>query len=78
VLVRLAPADKPKTLVATAPTGPGQNAALYNGVTVADVGKIIESHVGKGMIVRELIRRPDESTPPPLDPTPSGESGERK
>jgi (2Fe-2S) ferredoxin len=77
VLVRLAPVEKPKTLLATAPSGPGQNAALYNGVTVGDVGKIIESHVGKGMIVRELIRRPDVSTST-TDPKPSGDSGERK
>ena len=61
-----------------APSGPGQNAALYNGVAVGDVGKILESHVGKGMIVRELIRRPDEGSTPPPAPSPSGDSGERK
>ena len=78
VLVRLAPVDKPKTLLATPTAGAGQNAALYNGVAVGDVGKILESHVGKGMIVRELIRRPDEGSTPPPDPSPSGDSGERK
>ena len=64
VLVRIAPTTPPKTLLATPPSGPGQNAALYNGVTEGDVGKILQSHVARGIIVRELVLRPDAFHPP--------------
>jgi (2Fe-2S) ferredoxin len=59
VLVRLAPATPSRLLLATPPSGPGQNAALYNGVREEDVGKILQSHVGRGIIVRELVLKPD-------------------
>jgi (2Fe-2S) ferredoxin len=68
VLVRIAPATPPRMLLATAPTGPGQNAALYNGVKEEDVGKILQSHVARGIIVRELVLRPDAFYPPVVAP----------
>jgi (2Fe-2S) ferredoxin len=71
VLVRLAPAAPVRTLLATAPSGPGQNAALYNGVREEDVGKILQSHVGRGIIVRELVLRPDAYHPPAVPPGPA-------
>ena len=64
VLVRLAPATPPRTLLATPPSGPGQNAALYNGVREEDVAKILQSHVGRGIIVRELVLKPDAIASP--------------
>ena len=68
VLVRIAPTTPPRTLLATPPSGPGQNAALYNGVRPDnlhdDVGKILKSHVVRGIIVRELVLRPDAYHPP--------------
>jgi (2Fe-2S) ferredoxin len=76
VLVRIAPATPPRTLLATLPSGPGQNAALYNGVRPDnlhdDVGKILQSHVARGIIVRELVLRPDAYHPPAV--TPAGTS----
>jgi (2Fe-2S) ferredoxin len=71
VLVRLAPAVPVRTLLATPPSGPGQNAALYNGVREADIGKILQSHVGQGIIVRELVLRPDAYHPPATQPEPA-------
>jgi (2Fe-2S) ferredoxin len=75
VLVRIAPATPPRTLLATPPSGPGQNVALYNGVRahpgedgVDDVLKILQSHVGRGIIVRELVLRPDAYHPPAVPP----------
>jgi (2Fe-2S) ferredoxin len=68
VLVRIAPAQPARTLLATPPSGPGQNAALYNGVREADIGKILQSHVGRGIIVRELVLRPDSYHPPAAEP----------
>jgi (2Fe-2S) ferredoxin len=72
VLVRIAPATPPRTLLATLPSGPGQNAALYNGVRPDnlhdDVGKILQSHVARGIIVRELVLRPDAFYPPVVAP----------
>jgi (2Fe-2S) ferredoxin len=64
VLVRIAPATPPRTLLATPPSGPGQNAALYGAVREEDVAKILQSHVARGIIVRELVLRPDASVPP--------------
>ena len=59
VLVRIAPPQPVRTLLATPPSGPGQNAALYNGVREEDVVKILQSHVARGIIVRELVLKPD-------------------
>jgi (2Fe-2S) ferredoxin len=59
VLVRLAPTAPPRLLLATAPVGPGQNAALYGAVREEDVAKILQSHVARGIIVRELVLKPD-------------------
>ncbi len=64
VLVRIAPTAPPRTLLATPPTGPGQNAALYNGVREVDVAKILQSHVARGIIVRELVLKPDAGSVP--------------
>jgi (2Fe-2S) ferredoxin len=64
VMVRIAPVAPPRTLLATAPAGPGQNAALYNGVEGDDVDKILQLHVGRGIIVRELVLRPDATLHP--------------
>jgi len=65
VLVCIAPTAPPRMLLATPPTGPGQNAALYNGVHEEHVVKILQTHVGRGIIVRELVLKPDAVTPPP-------------
>jgi len=69
VLVRLAPTAPSRLLLATAPSGPGQNAALYGGVTEDDVVKILQSHVARGIIVRELVRRPEEVVDPKGGPS---------
>ncbi len=65
VLVRVAQAAPARTLLATTPSGPGQNAALYNGVHEEHVAKILQSHVARGIILRELVLRPDAITTPP-------------
>ncbi len=59
VLVRIAPKTQDKFLFAPAPLGAAANAALYNGVTPAEVGRILDEHVAAGRIVRDLIKRPE-------------------
>lgn len=61
VLVRLAPRPEERSFLAMMPVGPGQHAYLYNGVTASDVPKIVESHLRRGIIVRELVLRPEAS-----------------
>ena len=58
VLVRLTPAQEPRFTVALMPVGAGGNAALYNGVTARDVGRIVDEHLIGGKIVRDLVQRP--------------------
>lgn len=60
VLVRPVAANESRFLAAIAPTTSGPGTALYNGVTIADVATIVESHVVGGRIVRELVRKPEE------------------
>jgi (2Fe-2S) ferredoxin len=72
VLVRLAPTAPARSLLATLPAGPGQGAALYNDVHVDDVRRILESHVGRGIMVRELILRPDAAVVPRSTTAPGG------
>jgi (2Fe-2S) ferredoxin len=64
VLVRPAPTAPAKHLLATPAVRAGDGAALYGGVEETDVVKILQSHVGRGIIVRELVRRPDEVLEP--------------
>ena len=58
VLVRLAPPKEQRFTVALMPVGGGSNAALYNGVTTPDVGRIVDEHLIGGKIVRDLVQRP--------------------
>lgn len=62
MLVRIAPKTHDKFLFAPAPLGAAANAALYNGVTPAEVVRILDEHVAAGRIVRELVKRPEYGT----------------
>lgn len=42
-------------------------AALYNGVSLAHVPRIVDSHIGQGLIVEELVLKPEDSLPLPGD-----------
>jgi (2Fe-2S) ferredoxin len=75
VLVRLAPTAPPRTLLATPPVGPGQNAALYGSVREEHVAKILQTHVGRGIIVRELVLKPDAIVVPGGGPARAGTPG---
>jgi (2Fe-2S) ferredoxin len=71
VLVRLAATGTARTpLLATLPAGPGSNAALYNGVRRDDVSRILTSHVTRGIIVRDLILKPEGAATPTTSPSP--------
>jgi hypothetical protein len=79
-MVRLtpqAPLPGRQTLLATPPVGRADNAALYGAVTEADVVKILQSHVGRGIIVRELVRRPEEVVDPKGGPSEHDTDGAR-
>ena len=60
VLVRLAPLEHQRFTVAIMPPGAGSNAALYNGIRVADVARLVEEHVVGGRIIRDLVLRPGQ------------------
>jgi (2Fe-2S) ferredoxin len=86
VLVRPAPDPAASTpLLAAVPARASDGAALYNDVRAQDVKRILQSHVVRGIIVRDLVLRPEaailvRSAPKPADkpkdPTgdPSGEA----
>ena len=76
-LVPQGPLPGRQTLLATPPVGRADNAALYGGVTEADVVKILQSHVARGMIVRELVRRPEEVVDPKGGPSEHDTDGAR-
>jgi (2Fe-2S) ferredoxin len=59
VLVRPIAPGEGRMLLAAVPLG-GPGAALYNGVTHADVSRIVDEHVGAGRIVRDLVKRPED------------------
>lgn len=70
VLVRPAPeASAPQgsvrvPLLAAQPARASEGAALYNDVRLEDVARILQSHVSRGMIVRELVLKPEAPVPP--------------
>ncbi|HKA91739.1 MAG TPA: (2Fe-2S) ferredoxin domain-containing protein [Haliangiales bacterium] len=47
-------------LLAVSPVFAGPGGALYNGVRLEDVARIVREHVVAGRLVADLIRRPDE------------------
>jgi (2Fe-2S) ferredoxin len=55
-------APKSSFLLAVAPVASSPGGALYNGITPADVARILDEHVVAGRVVRELVKRPDYGT----------------
>jgi (2Fe-2S) ferredoxin len=78
VLVRLAPPPEARrTLLAAPVPAAGQHAALYNGVLPEDVGRIIDTHIVGGSVLRELVLRPEAPPRFPEDVPWPGDRGER-
>ncbi|MBI4508704.1 MAG: (2Fe-2S) ferredoxin domain-containing protein [Deltaproteobacteria bacterium] len=63
VQVMLAPA-KNVFLFATMPPSREQNAALYHGVKVTDVPRIVGEHIVRGNIVRDKVLGPEQACHP--------------
>jgi (2Fe-2S) ferredoxin len=62
VMVREVRPGERTFLFAVAPVLAGPGVALYSGVTLADVPRIVREHVTAGRLVADLIRRPDEGS----------------
>jgi len=60
VMVREVRPGERSFLLAVAPVFAGPGAALYSGVKLEDVPRIVREHVLAGRLVADLIRRPDE------------------
>jgi (2Fe-2S) ferredoxin len=59
VLVRPVNPNESRFLLAMAPMAGGPGSALYNGVKPDDATRIVDEHVVGGVIIRDLLRRPE-------------------
>jgi (2Fe-2S) ferredoxin len=65
VLIRVINPAEQRFLFAMAPIATGSGAALYNGVSPGDCGRLLDEHVVAGRLVRDLIKRPEQALSPP-------------